>query len=435
MKPNQLLSILRGATFVFLCRVAGAGLAFVSQIVLARSMGADQLGVYVFAFSLSILLTTVSGLGFPAAAIRFIGASLAKERGDLVLGFVRRTVQIFAGAGLVIAGIGVTLVITIDGLVDDERRSAVILAILLVPVFGQLVSRTGVAIGLSWLRPGFLPNMVFRPLLFLIFIAVSWYLAVPLAADGAMLLQLLSVSLVTLAVILVMRRKLKSEFPETRPAYETSLWVRTALPLLMISVFTNYFMELNLFIAGTHLEAGDLAVFNASFRTAALIAFGLYAVDAVTMPQISRFHAASDKKALRTTIIRASRLRFWGAVVAMVPLIWLGRPILGLFGEQFVDGYDALLILAASQVLSAALGPTARLLSVTGYQDQCLRVFLFSLIATIVLHAILIDQFGLNGAALAVFTVVLLQSIWLYILVVHHLGVHTWAFAPIRAED
>ena len=88
-----------------------------------------------------------------------------------------------------------------------------------------------------------------------------------------------------------------------------------------------------------------------------------------------------------------------------------------------------LVILAASQVVSAVFGPTARILSVTGFQDKCLVVFVLSLVAMVVLHPILIRPFGVNGAALSVFIVVFLQSVWLYALVLRHLGIHAWAFA------
>ena len=435
MKPLNLTELLRGASFVFACRVIGAVATFASQVLLARWMGAEQMGIYVFAFSVCALLTIVSGLGMPAAAMRFVGVGLGKDRGDLVLGFARRAVQISALFGLAVLGIGVVVLHFAGDTAASARSATLLIALIAVPVYGQQIARSAVSLGMSWFPAALLPNTVFRTLLFLSFITATWLLAVPLTAERAMLMQLTAIAIVSLGQWWVMRRALARRFPGTAPSYETPTWLRTAGPLLVITLFTNYFLELNVFIAGTFLDAADLAVFNAALRTTALVAFGLYAVDAVTMPQISRQFAADDRAGLRATVLRASALRFWGSLAVCLPLIALGKPLLALFGEDFVVGYEALVILAASQVASAVLGPTARILSVTGYQDKCLRVFVLSLVVMVVLHPILIRPFGINGAAMSVFVVVLLQSIWLYALVVRHLGIHAWAFARRAIAD
>jgi len=146
------------------------------------------------------------------------------------------------------------------------------------------------------------------------------------------------------------------------------------------------------------------------------------------MPKVSGAYAASDQDEFRAMIILASRLRFWGALTAGSLLAAIGKPILLLFGETCVAGYQALLIVVASQVGAATLGPTAYLLSITGFQNKCLRVFLVSSIVMIALYPLLIGKFGVNGAAGTVFAVVMLQSVWLHRLVVRHLGVNAWAF-------
>ncbi len=433
MQTLGLKQLLRGASFVFACRVTGAVATFAAQVLLARWMGAEQMGVYVFAFSVCALLTTVSGLGMPSAALRFIGIGLGHKRGDIVLGFARRAVQVAAVVGVGVAALGAAAVWLTGAGAATARDATLLIALLAVPVYAQLIARSSIALGLSWYPSALLPNTVFRTLLFLAFIAGAWLLSRPLTAEFAMSLQLVAIALVAVVQWPVLRRALVRRFPDTAPSYETPSWLRTAAPLLVITLFTNYFLELNVFVAGSFLGSADLAVFNAALRTTALVAFGLYAVDAVTMPQISRQYAAGDQAALRATVRRAAALRFWGALAVCVPLVVFGRPVLGLFGEEFLGGYEALVILAASQVVSAVFGPTARVLSVTGYQDKCLVVFVVSLVVMIVLHPILIRPLGVNGAALSVFAVVLFQSVWLYALVLRHLGIHAWAFGRREA--
>jgi O-antigen/teichoic acid export membrane protein len=424
----DILSLVRGASFVFLCRVTGAGLAFLTQVLMARWMGAEALGVYVFAFSSCLLLGTLTGLGIPAAAIKLNGSGLARSRGDLIVGFSLRSSQIVGIVGLIAALLGALVIMLTDLVEPGERRTALLLAFLTVPIFGLSSSRAAVALGMSWITLSIFPNTVFRPLLFLCLIGGFWYFSGQLSPTTAMALQTFAVVLMTLGQWLLTSRGLKETFPETAPSFETRTWVRTALPLLVIALFTNYFLEVNIVVAGLHLDDGQLAMFNAGFRIAALIAFGIAAVDTILMPRVSKMHAAEDLVALQRTVSHAAQLRFWGSLAVSVPLVFAGEWVLGLFGEEFVAGYPALLILTGSQLAAALFGPAARLLSVTGYQDQCLWVSLAAILALFVLHPLLIGWWGLNGAALAVLLVVLLHSAWLCVLAARHLNVRSMAF-------
>jgi O-antigen/teichoic acid export membrane protein len=350
------------------------------------------------------------------------------------LGFARRTGQIIAITSTVTAGLACLIIALADDLIPADRQTVLYLAFLIVPVFGVSASRAAVALGLSWISMATFPNNVFRPALFLSLIAGTWYLSGSLSAVKAMALQLFAVSVMTIGQWVLLSRGLKKTFPDTTMAYETPTWIRTALPLLIVTLLTNFFIELNVVVAGFYLGAEQLAIFSSGFRIAALITFGIAAVDTIMMPRVSKFHAASDIVALQRTVTHSARLRLWGSLAVGVLLVFAGKPILSIFGEEFVVGYEALLILTAAQIIAAVFGPAARLLSVTGYQDQCLLVSAVSLIALFVFHPLFISSWGMNGAAWAVFLVVLLQSVWFYAIAVRHLNVHSLAFF-IRAKQ
>jgi O-antigen/teichoic acid export membrane protein len=79
----------RVAGSAFLIRVVGAGILFVSQIVLARWMGRFDFGIYVYAWSWVGFLGMLSALGVGSSAQRFIPEY--RTRGDLdrLRGFLR----------------------------------------------------------------------------------------------------------------------------------------------------------------------------------------------------------------------------------------------------------------------------------------------------------------------------------------------------------
>src|SRR5918997_1631092 len=79
-------------------RALGAALTFGAQVLLARWMGADQLGMYVLVFALCTVVALACGLGLPSAAPRFVAEALARKEPRLLCGFIIRSRQITIGA-------------------------------------------------------------------------------------------------------------------------------------------------------------------------------------------------------------------------------------------------------------------------------------------------------------------------------------------------
>ena len=169
-------------------------------------------------------------------------------------------------------------------------------------------------------------------------------------------------------------------------------------------------------------------MFHVSFRLALLVAFALFAVDAVTGPEAARLHMSGDKSALQSVVNRATRLRFTVAVIAALVFVVAGKFLLGLFGTEFEQGYRLLIILAVAQLVQAAVGPVARLMSVSGHQDRCLVVFITALLILGALTAVLVPLFGASGAAIAALIDMTIWALWMRHLVVRHLDIRPGIF-------
>ena len=95
-----------------------------------------------------------------------------------------------------------------------------------------------------------------------------------------------------------------------------------------------------------------------------------------------------------------------------------GGQILSIFGPEFVAGRSALGVLTLALVVSGAVGPVMRILSVTGYQDQCVVVFVLTALIAVGLIAVLVPRFGVTGAAWAASAAMIAGSLMMRGLVV-----------------
>jgi len=425
---REISRLISGSAFVFSCRIFGAATTFLTQVLLARWMGATELGVYVLAFSWCILLSTLSTGGFRIASIRFIGEGLAGAGPGYISGYVRRSRQIVIGVSISVAVLGSLGLLAFNSFFGAESSTVFIIALLAVPFFALLNLYAGFANALSRFPLSFMPINVFRPLLFLAAICGIWMAGESLDANVAMLLNWLALGLVAVMTVIFSQRILHDHISGAEPHYATDTWIRTALPLLFVALFTGYFPELMVILVGTYLPSDDLAIFHVCFRVAMLISFGLYAIDAFTGPEIAQLLANGDRAKLQQVVNRVTRLRFWSALAAIAVLGLAGSEILSIFGDEFTLGYSILMILAVAQLIQAGAGPITRLISLSGHQNRSVMVFGVAIIVAVVLVAILVPLFGARGAALATLLDTVLWVSWMRFLVVRHLDIRPSAF-------
>jgi len=434
LADNDFSRMFRGSAFIFGYRVSGAGIAFLTQVLLARWMGAAELGIYVLAFSWLVTLSVISVAGFNGASMRFVGHGLAHGDHGYIRGFIRRARQIVLAVSFFVAISAAAIYLSQSDLATDNRWIFLI-SMSAVPIFTLISLHVGLANAVSRFGLSFFPMNVARPFLFLVAICGVWYMDRQLSALLVMQLQWLIIVLVGFTLIGLLERVLRQTVEAATPVYETSLWTRTSISIMLMSLFNNYFPEFSVIIIGFFLPSQEIAVYNAGYRVALLCYFGLSAVDAFMAPEMVRLYTTGDKNGLKRVINRATRLRFWMALLAVIVFVTTGEWILSIFGEEFVAGYNVLIILGVAQLIQAGVGPVARLLSITGYQNQGLFVSAGALILGAIMIALIVPNFGITGAAFAALTAITVWCVGMRYLVVHCLDIHPSIFTLNAGES
>ncbi|WP_151175527.1 lipopolysaccharide biosynthesis protein [Hypericibacter terrae] len=414
-------SFVRWSAVVFLLRVGGTALTYVTYILLARWMGAAELGNYVFAFSACMVVSSLTTLGYPASAVRFVRQAAARDQRDEVAGFLKRGNQLSFIASIVAMLGGLAFLWWRQG--TGGMDGALALAFVGVPLFAILQLHSSYAQSISNFTAAFLPSNFLRQL-FLLLIVVAWQLLWGgLSASLVMLFTVAMLPFLLLGQHVYIDRGLKPLRKGASPTYRTWFWTRTSLELQLLVLFTTYFQEMSLTIAGFFLPSEDMAVYSACFRTANLISFGLYAINAILSPQASHLIANKNAAGLQSLVARATQLRFWPSLAAVAVLVVAGQQILHVFGPDFARGQLTLVILGVSQLVIAAAGPVTQILTLSGHQTQSLLAFAISLVATLALNALLLPLFGMLGGAVASLLVTLIWNLWLHRIVVRHVGI------------
>lgn len=399
---NQAARLLSGSGFLLLCRVLGAAATFVTQLLLARSMGAAELGSYVFAFSWLTLTSAIPAGGYNVAAIRFIGQGLADKNNAYTRGYINHVIKIILVTSTSMALLAIVVASLLPGFTPEKNILFLATAAGL-PFFAIMRANNGIAMASARYALGNLPNNVFRPILFLMLIWLLLQYDISLNSGLAMQMQVLAIvtmAIITSALMWQFARKLTSPDP---PIKESRVWNRTAMSLMGVEVFTNYFQPITVIVSGLFLAKADIGIYAVGYRVALVISFTLIAIDAFTAPIYSRHYRKNDRVRLIREIRYATALRFSISFAAVIFLIFFGEWVLGLFGSEFVGGHTITIILALAQLGQAAVGPVAKLLAISGHHKRSLFASGASLALWLVLTAILMPKYGILGVAIAVF--------------------------------
>ena len=203
---------------------------------------------------------------------------------------------------------------------------------------------------------GFLPTHLLRPLAFFILVLLAAAIGMQLNAEIATALQLVAVVSISIPTMIYLRFTLRSVETSSRiEDADRKQWLGTAASLLLATMFTGYFPEVVIIVAGLFLPSDSLALLHVALRVAMLTNFALFAVDALTGPEIARLHTTERHEDMQLLVNRATRLRFVAALGSVAVFAVFGRWILGLFGEEFTSGFEMLMILAAAQFVQGSL--------------------------------------------------------------------------------
>jgi O-antigen/teichoic acid export membrane protein len=151
--------------------------------------------------------------------------------------------------------------------------------------------------------------------------------------------------------------------------------------------------------------------------------------------KFSQYHVAGNRAQLSAFVDEAIRWTFWPSLAATALMLALGKPILWLFGPQFVEGYPLMFIIAVGLLARAAVGPVESLLNMLGEQRTCAIVYAAACGVSFTLCLILIPLLGLTGAAISTSGALVVESILLFSVAKKRLGIHVFVLKASTAKN
>lgn len=406
---GEKLGLFRDSALIVLARIGGAVSALGFTMLLSRTMGSEGLGHVSVAISLAMVLALFCTSNIEAGGVRFMVRYIADGDWGKTRAFIRfstRYVLAMSAATLVV-------VLAYKRLVNGTWPELhILIGIVAAPLLAQMRLGAGFAMGLSRPVIATLPRTFLRPAVFLAAVALWIGVTGTIAPLSAMVLFLVTIALVLLGQTIVVRgllnRALADDSVSDMSDYRT--WLKISLTLGLSVMYVEYSVYVAVLAGSLVLEPSQLALLDVALKIMALLKFGVTAINQVFMPKLSRAMAQDDQAALANWLAISGLMKLGVVVVALVAAFLIGRPVLGLFGEEFRAAYSLLLLLLLDPVCIAVFGPASNVVSFSKRPYALLPPLAAGLTVLIGGTALFGATWGLWGAGLAY---VLARVCWL----------------------
>jgi O-antigen/teichoic acid export membrane protein len=399
--PDYTARILKGSSSVFSGSIIGKGVGFVLQLVLTRGLGPALYGIYSYGLTVLRFAREIGTLGFQNGIVRFASPRYEVGDSEKVKGVFLTTGGLGFGAGLVL---GIGLFVASPGLAEwlfqDPGYTHVFQLFacgLPFYVFTYLASR--MARALDNMRVDVLLSSILQPALFLLLVSGLFLLGMGFTA--ALYAFLISTVLAAGASLYAVFRFFPPLFSSLSADVDVRALLRFSLPIVGISLAGTGLTYADRLMLGILRTEKAVGIYQAAALTSMQLRFILYAITSTFSPIISDLYHNHQPEALSRLYADTVRWIITGTLPLAVVLITFAPEIMSVYGSGFREGVVVLRILALAYIIVAGSGSVGHMLQMSDHQDFALGVNTVTVLFNLGLNWILIQWYGVMGAALA----------------------------------
>lgn len=399
LHASSLRLLRRGASGALVVSVAGTGVSFLANLVMARVIGREEFGIYALMFSWVSVLAVISQAGQDISMIRLLPSYIRDGAWGAVRGLRRGVGAIVLAISSCIALGGCLVVHAIGAAQSPGWRHTFYIGFAMLPVLTQL-QQSG-ALHRAFKRPvvSGLYQTLGRPLLLIVLMGMLVVTVPRVDAPWAAAAALVAAAL----ALAGSARHLWLTWPEqgrgVAPSYEVRRWLVVGAQMSMLSIIVVSGSRLDVLILGALMGAGDVGPYYAAVRMAGFALFAQSATNVVLAPMIAERYDAHDLPGLQLVATRAARFAFAGAFAVSAGFSVTGHWLLRLFGPGFDAAYVPLLVLLWGYCATTGLGEVGFMLSMTKFQRRASLLVLVGVAANAAVAWLLVPTLGATGAA------------------------------------
>ena len=386
----------------FLIRIGGQIIGFLLSFVIAHYYGAQGLGNYVLAIVILRIFTLVSKLGLDTFSIRFI-ASFSKKNKWKSIQLFRKKILILISITSIVSSVAMyfladIIVDHIDVKVEYVKLSSffVLPMVFFMLHYQSLRGLKRIAEFSFFYR---IAQSTFSIVSIFIISAFIKSSNVPIYA------YLTSVSIVSVLSFITYKYCFSKKADFSTEENIEDLTIRNILKIsipLMFAQSVQFIMAwTDKLMIGSLMSAESVAVYGVAFRFSMGVSITLMAINSISSPKFAEKFANDDIKGMGKIALQSAKIIFWTTLPLATILLIFPKFFMGLYGSEFLIGFEALRWLIIGRIVNALSGSVGNLMQMSGQQKIYMNILIIGSVINVVLNCYLIPIYGIKGAAIS----------------------------------
>jgi len=398
---RNIVTVAKGGGIMFVGKLFLSVSRFVTAILLARFLGAEEYGVYSLAISAGGLAAGLAMLGLDSAVVRYV-AIAARRRDEAGLwGALQVSLGLSALLSVLVSAGLYAAAYPLAASVFHEPRLAPLLQLtaLIVPslTLGDVLA--GANRGFKKMEYPVIAQFIVQPAIRFVLIVVlaffglsaAWAVAVFGAADFA----------ATVMMLYFLHKQFSLRRPLRAARRDTGAILGFSLPDWLSGLLVTFRSHVQSLLLGTLNTMTSVGVFAVASQVHTITGLFYSSINTSARPFLAELHDQGDHTQMGRIYQTATKWSLTMYLPVFLVVVLFPAPLLSIFGESFVAGAVALTILAWVELVNVGTGMGGVILEMTGYTKLKLVNAVVRLALYLGLNLLLIPRHGVVGAALA----------------------------------
>ena len=410
---SRMGSIGRQSAVYFAGTILTTAAGYFFRVYLARTLGAEGLGLYTLGMSMVGFLALFGVLGLPMAASRFVAEYSARRDYSRLGGLLRGSLTVLVSASIFLAAV---LLLAGPWVAVHFYHAPALRpyfgSFALIMIFGSLSTYFGMAmagyldVSRRTLVTHFIgtpANMVLAVTLISLGFGLAGYLTAQIAS-GFLVALLLAFYVWKRTPAEVRRGSFSARLEKKVVSFSAAAFSLAAVEFIM--------GQTDKIVLGYCLSAREVGIYSVAIALTTFVPVALQSVNQIFSPTIAELYASGQHSLLQQLY---SSLTKWVVALTLplaLTIILFAHPLLAIFGKVFEAGAAVLVIRTCGELINCGVGSVGYLLLMSGHQRDMVKIQICNAVLMIGTSVILVPRFGILGAALASAISIVVTNLW-----------------------
>jgi len=426
-KDIHLTELLKGSSIAFIFKIVGMILSYILMLLIAKWYGAETMGLYALSLTMLNIFVILGLFGFDNALVKFVSDYNSHQKAELIKEVYYKSLRITIPISLILLFI---LFFNADFFAKNVFKNEALIyffQIVSIAIVPFVLLRVNMAMfrGFKNIKIFSFFQNIMTPLISILLLTISYFLYN--FKEMTIISQTIAIGLASILSFIVLQKYLSKEKILNKVLKYKDI-LKVSFPMLLTSSMALVMGWTDIIMLGIFRDESEVGVYSVIIKLASLTSITLMAINAISAPKFSELYSKNDMKGLKKVTQSSTKMIFYSSLPIIFILTIFPEFILGLFGQEFIIGTTALLILIFGQFINAISGSVGYLLIMTGKEKLFQNIIIFTSIINIILNYILVQSYGINGVAIATTISLFLLNIIPFLFVRYYYGFYSFSF-------